>query len=349
MPQSQAEYSNDYLNGIRKDHICWPFLEEYITVLDLAGEKILDFVIISNEEKINASNKMFDLIYKWNKDTAFYNSLRINSYDDLYGIDFDNIFGLLNDKTEDSLRTLLIEEKLAVQFSSHELVCLQEVGKAYMSVIAEEIKNRRNLRIVTDDEFYLASKSGMDQVKSSSGDDYQLISMVIPQIYLDPKIINNLTFEQIIRIRKDIKPLASNYYKDLEDYQTRINQLVINKNDQGALDLYCEFCERVCVSFLTFSKEVSKILRIANYPAILGFINGIVLPSIKILNSDPNFQRYCDYASIAVTASSYTLNRKNQIGFEYLECLNRSIRIEDLKGTMTSIIPKSINKVLNVV
>jgi len=348
VPQSQSEYANAYIEGkIRNEYNT--ALEKYSTIINLAGEKILDFEVINEAEKRAASEKMFDLVCYWNKDTAFYNSLKINSIEDMFGKEFE-YYWFLNEKTDSSLIKLLLDEKLVVNWAPGEIAGFQDVGKSYMSIIAEEMKNNRRFRLTTDDEFYIASKAGVNQIKNQGvieNNRYQTVSLVIPQIYLDPEVINKLSYHQILKIRKDILPLTSKYYRELEDYQKTMNSLIEDGFEDEALDLYCEFCERVSISFLPFSKEVSSILRYAQNPIILGVINGIVLPSVKILNPDQSeITKYCDYAALASTVGSYSLSNKRKVGFEYLECLNRNIKIESFKGTITCLIPKSIKRVL---
>ena len=80
VPPSQKEYIDAYLAGEIKNETHYP-LETYKEIYDVAGNELLDFLIISDDERLRASEKMLDLIVNWNNDTGFYDELKINSID----------------------------------------------------------------------------------------------------------------------------------------------------------------------------------------------------------------------------------------------------------------------------
>jgi len=82
IPPSQKEYVDDYLAGRIKNWVHLP-LERYKEVCDAAGEAVVDFLVIDDAERKVASEQMFDLLVNWNKDTHFYDSLKIRGLDDL--------------------------------------------------------------------------------------------------------------------------------------------------------------------------------------------------------------------------------------------------------------------------
>ena len=133
---------------------------------------------------------MFDLIVNWNKDTGFYDDLKINSLDDLTGNTVE-WYWFLHEKLEEGLVGLMPEERLVVNWAPGEIVGYQEVGKSYMSIIADEIKSSRKTRLITDDEFFVASKSGLNLEKVKELTDqnqYGLISVAIPKVLIIDKI-----------------------------------------------------------------------------------------------------------------------------------------------------------------
>ncbi len=75
----------------------------------------------------------------------------------------------------------------------------------------------------------------------------------------------------------------------------------------------------------------------------IGFITSIILPTIRIMQNNAQLKEYCDIVSASLMASKYALlNLPNQIGFEYLEGLNRKIQIKRMKQMITRIIPKAL-------
>lgn len=344
VPPSQKEYIDAYLAGEITHETHLP-LELYKEIYDIAGARIIDFLVIDDEERIRASEEMFELITKWNKDTGFYDSLRINSIEDLAGKTVE-WYWFLHEKLERDLVELMLEEQLVLNWAPGEIVGKQEVGKAYMSIIADEIKKRRCARLVTDDEFLLAAKAGLDQCRipdEREQDDYQLVSLAIPQVFLDEKVLEGLTWKDIVRMRQDLLPLAEAYYTEVEEYQNAINQLAGQGNDGAAFDKFCEFCERVARSFRPFAKETGKVFRLANKCDGIGLLNGVVLPTIKLLKPDPMLAKVCDIAAISSTAGQYALGkRKISPGFEYLENLNRALNLERCKQMISCLVPKSI-------
>ena len=200
IPRSHMNYIKSYLDGRVKNHINYP-LEEYKKVLNLAGEPIIDFLIIRDSERKRASEKMLDLICHWNKDTSFYDSLKINSLNDLEN-KWVTWYWFLNEKLERPLVELLLEERLVVNLAPGEVVGYEEVGKSYMSIIAEEIKGSRNIRLITDDEFPVAAKSGLDLVYLPTEEQregtYQVVSMAIPQVFIKPSLLKSLSWKKVL-------------------------------------------------------------------------------------------------------------------------------------------------------
>ena len=346
VPPSQKEYIDAYLAGDIKNETHYP-LETYKQIYDAAGTDILDFMVISDDERLRASEKMFDLIVNWNKDTGFYDDLKINSLDDLMGKTVE-WYWFLHEKLEEELVGLMLEEQLVVNWALGEIVGYQEVGKSYMSIIAEEIKSSRKTRLITDDEFFVASKSGLNLDRLSEKTDknqYVLISVAIPKVFIDEKTTAMLTWKEITKIRKELLPYAEPFYKEVEEYQHKINSLTQQGQDDEAFNTFCEFCERVAKSFRPFSKETGKILRVVTQSDAIGLLNGIVFPTLKLLHPDPNLAKICDTLAVSSTAGKYTLKSMFEFsGFEYLENLNRALNIERFKKTMTCLIPKSLKK-----
>lgn len=347
VPRSHMNYIKSYLDGSVKKHINYP-LEEYKKVLHLAGEPIIDFLIIRDSERKRASEKMFDLICHWNKNTSFYDSLKINSIDDLVN-KWVTWYWFLNEKLEQPLVELLLEEKLVVNLAPGEITGYEEVGKSYMSIIAEEIKRRRNIRLITDDEFPVAAKSGLDLVylpsEKQREDAYQLVSVAIPQVFIRPSILKSLSWEQVLEIRKDLLPFAESYHRELEEYQLSINSLQKEGKDEEAFDKFREFCERVTISFKPFSIETSRILRLTKNAEAIAFITGITLPAMKLVIPFSQVAQYCDITAISLMASRYALSKSRiPIGFEYLENLNRKLKIKRMKGMITCLVPKTVKR-----
>lgn len=349
VPPSVMEYNEAYLNGEIKHEINYP-LETYKRILDRGGERIVDFLVISDSERTSASEKMFDLITKWNKDAGFYNSLKIYSVDNLVG-KWVEWYWFLHEKLEQPLVELMLEERLVVNWAPGEIVGYQEVGKSYMSIIADEIRRNRNIRMVTDDEFSIAAKSGVNLTRLASEreaeDSYQFVSMAIPQVFIPSRVIKALSWNTIIKIRNDLLPYAENYYAELEQYQQLINSLQLQEKDTEALEKFCELCERVSISFKPFSLEVSKILRLIRSAETISFITGIVLPTVKLLISQSDLAKACDIGAISIMAPKYALSRVPTLaGFEYLENLNRKLQIQRMKGMVTCLFPKGVRKIL---
>lgn len=344
VPQSHKNYIDMYLSGHIKNETNIA-LETYKQIYDAAGERVIDFLVIKKKERERASDQMFDLIANWNKDTGFYDSLKINSINDLVG-KWVEWYWFFHEKIEQDLVELMLEEKLVVNWAPGEIVGYKKVGKSYMSIIADEIKRSRKVRLVTDDEFYMATKAGLHLHRVSEetkNDQYQIVTLAIPKVFINDAILDKLNWKDIINIRRDLLPFSIPYYKEIEEYQNSINLLVHEGKDNEAFNKFCEFCERVAISFKPFSKEVGKILRKVTQTDAVGLLNGIILPSIKLLKPDPYFTKLCDTISISSTIGKYSLTKKHGLlGFEYLENLNRAINIKRLKKTLTCIIPKKI-------
>jgi hypothetical protein len=322
-------------------------LEMYNEIIDLAGEKIIDFLIIRNEERTRASEHMFDLINTWNRDTKFYDSLKIHSLDDLMGRTLE-CYWFLHKKVEHELVELMLEEKLVMNWAAGEIVALPKVGKSYMGIIAEEIKRSRNVRLVTDDEFLIAAKAGADLERSDiekGKKHYQLVSLASPQIFISEELLESLSWKEVIKIRKNLLPYTEAFHQEVEQYQNSINLMVDADKEDEAFNEFCVFCERVAVSFRPLSKEAGKLLKITTSSDGFGLINGIILPTIKLVAPDPGLIKICDIAAVSSTISKYSLSKSSKLlGFEYLENLSRSLNVERLKKMVTCLIPKSIRK-----
>jgi hypothetical protein len=157
VPPTQKEYVDAYLAG-RIPTETNLALDRYRDIYDAAGEKIIDFLVIENSERLAASDHMRELLTKWNADSHFYDSLKIRSIDDLMG-KWVEWYWFLHEKLEQPLVELMLKERLVVNWAPGEIVGLQEIGKSYMSVIADELQRSRNIRLITDDEYYLAARA----------------------------------------------------------------------------------------------------------------------------------------------------------------------------------------------
>lgn len=347
VPPSEMERIKSYTHGEVNNWVHFP-LEIYKKVWDAGGKDILDFLVISDKERKQASERMFDLICNWNKDTRFYESLKIHTLGNLGG-KVVTWYWFLNEKLEKDLVELLLEERLVYPLAPGEITGYEEVGKSYMSIIVEEIKRNRNVRLITDDEFSVAAKSGVGLVRAKSQKEveegYQLVSMAIPQVFIEPKVLKNLAWDKVMKIRQDLLPLAENYYQEVESYQEKINSLGMEGKDKEAFDKFCEFCERVSKSFKPLSKETGKIFRLGKSMKAIGFINGFVLPTIKLLISQAELSKVCDIVAVSLAASNYMLSMKKPLlGFDYLESLNRKLNIERMKNAITCLIPKGVKE-----
>ena len=78
-------------------------------------------------------------------------------------------------------------------------------------------------------------------------------------------------------------------------------------------------------------------------------MNGILLPSIKLLHPQPEVGKFCDIAAIASTSAHYTLSKKMPLkGFDYIEELSRKLNIRRLRNTITCLIPKALKSESNI-
>ena len=342
VPPSQKQYIDAYLAGEVRSETHYA-LETYKEIYDTLGNSVLDFTVISDDERIHASERMFDLLTTWNKDTRFYDSLKINSLSDITGKTIE-WYWFLHEKLEVDLVELLLQEKLVVNWSPGEIMGYQEVGKSYMSVIADEVKATRKARLITDDQFFMAAKAGTTVSRNeaqTTEQGYQLVSLAIPQVFLDKATLNRVSWTDIRKIRQDLLPLSEKYYSEIETYQESINGLVVAGKDSEAFDKFCEFCERVALSFKPFAKETGKLFRLASDPQTVGLVNGILLPTIKLMNPDTALSRICDFAAISSTLAQYSVPRsKPVVGFEYLENLSRRLNLKRLQKTISCLIPK---------
>ncbi len=342
VPPSQMSYVKAYLSGQIRSETHYP-LETYKKIHDIFGDAVIDFTVISDDERIHASEKMFDLLTIWNGDTRFYDSLKITSLDNLIGKTVE-WYWFLHEKLEQNLVELLLQEQLVVNLAPGEIVGYQEVGKSYMSVIADEVKSARHARLITDDPFFMAAKSGMSLKKNetqSSDQGYQLVSLAIPQVFLHKALLKKLSWKDIRDIRQDLLPLSEQYYSDVETYQESINSLAVAGKDDEAFDKFCEFCERVVLSFRPFAKETRKLFRLVSDPQTVGLVNGILLPTVKLMNPDASLSWLCDLAAISSTVAQYSVPKSRPvIGFEYLENLSRRLNLKRLRKTISCLMPK---------
>ncbi len=317
-----------------------PFLERYKAVLNAAGEPILDFITITEKDKEHAGNAMFDLVSEWNKDSKFYNLLKVYG-DSRYHNSQLETFSVFEDKLESHLRELLLSENLLIR-NNRQLMGVPQISKSYMSLLAREIKKNHNVGIITDDEFCLALKTNAGLVPIKTENDlvngYQVVAIDVPQIFISPKTIKDLSWKQIIRIRKDLLPFSQQYYTEIEKYQNSINMLQKQHKVQESIELLREFGERLATSFKPFSKEISSILGITNVIKSTGLITDIVIPTMMLFN--PEFNRFYAIASLAITSTKYLVPKPPAKGFDYLINLNKSLRLTRLKNSITRLIPK---------
>lgn len=345
VPASQKMYFDEYLSGGISTEINFP-IERYKAIYDAAGTKVVDFLEIKDAEREKASERMFELLNKWNRDSHFYDSLKIRSIDDLIGKQFE-WYWFLHEKIEQPLVELMLEEQLVVNWSPGEIVGFQEIGKSYMSVIAAEIQHTRNIRLITDDEYYIAAKGpAVQEIPREPARDpaYELVSLAIPQVFIDQSVVDRLSWKQLFSIRNDLLPYAESFYSEVEQYQQRINTLAATEQADEAFAMFCQFCERVAISFRPFAKEVGKALRLVD-PETLGMIGGILLPAIKLSTNDSEVGKICDVAALASTAGKYQISAfRNRLGFEYLENLSRELQIARMKNAITTLIPKALRR-----
>ncbi len=347
IPPSHKSAIDDFLSGKCPNLTFYP-AELYDKVNTELEYNVLDFLVIQDIERKRAAEKMLDVLTKWNVDTRFYDSIKINSIDDLIGKTVE-WYWFLHEKLEHSLIELMLEEHIIVNWSPGEMVCYPEVGKSYMSVISNEIKNNRNIRLLTNDEYSLSSKSGVNLNKidyaQNIEEGYQLISLAIPEIFIKPNSIKKLTWKDVKIIRKDLLPLSQEFYSEIEKYQSEINELYRNGKDDEAFNKFCEFCERVSASFQPFAKEVNSIIRKLSSQKFLSYTTGILLPTVKLLESKSELEKICDISAIALTVANYSFDKNKPIvGFEYLENLNRKIKVRGFKNTITCLTPTSLSK-----
>ncbi|MBP9560958.1 MAG: hypothetical protein KBE27_03975, partial [Syntrophorhabdaceae bacterium] len=109
VPPSQMSYVKAYLSGQIRSETHYP-LETYKKIHDIFGDAVIDFTVISDDERIHASEKMFDLLTIWNGDTRFYDSLKITSLDNLIGKTVE-WYWFLHEKLEQNLVELLLQEQ----------------------------------------------------------------------------------------------------------------------------------------------------------------------------------------------------------------------------------------------
>ncbi len=345
VPPTEKAYADAYLSGEITHETHFP-LEGYKAIYDLAGDRVIDFLEIRDEERTRASEQMLELLTKWNADTRFYDSLKIHSFEDLIGKHVE-WYWFLHEKLEKPLIELMLEEHLVVDLAPGEIVGFQQVGKSYMSVIAAEVQNSRNIRLITDDEYYLAAK-GPATLQRNQGqptnDSYELVSLFIPQVFFDSAVLDRLSWKDILSMRQDLLPYAEAFYGEVERYQQEINALAAANRGDEAFAKFCEFCERVAASFRPFAKEVGKVLRLVE-PETLGMLSGILLPFVELTGVTPNVHKVCEVATLASTIGAYSLSGvRRKLGFEYLENLDRSLRIAGMKDTITCLIPHGLRE-----
>jgi hypothetical protein len=200
--------------------------------------------------------------------------------------------------------------------------------------------------MVTDDEFLLAAKSGtaLQQVTTQHPQDqYQLVSLAIPQVFIGKQTLSQLTWPEIKNIREDLLPYAEAYYSEVELFQKRINDLTAAGKDDDAFDTLAEFCEKVAASFRPLAKEVNKLFRLAGETRTLGLLNGVLLPTIRLVTHNALVARICDIASISSASASYCVSSKTPTkGFDYLANLSRELTLHRVKRFISCLVPKGL-------
>lgn len=316
-------------------------LDVYKSVNDLFGSSVVDFAVINDKERELTSLEMFEIIAHWNKDTGFYDSLKLPKH---FFIKPRDLGVLISDKLDMPLLQLLVEEQLVRVTQERDLLGRQQIVNSYIAIMAEVMKESRGLRLVTNDQYVIAAKSGVSLKKASlTEENYELVSLAIPQVFLEKKFLDRLTWKDIAKIREDLLPLSQGFYQEVEDYQSRINNLTSNGDDNAAFDLFAEFCERVVVSFRALSLERDKLRKFVGNADTVGMVSGFLFPSIKLIHPDPVLGTICDFGSIATTAGMYGFkkNKKAQ-GFDYLENMNRRLNLAHFKGMVSCLIPKGL-------
>jgi hypothetical protein len=307
---------------------------------DIAGEPVLDFIVISDRERRNASRNMLYLLASWAKDTDFFQRYRINSQADSIDKEFE-YYWFLYEKIERDLADKLKQEKLGVQIGG-DFITFKEIGHTYMALLANEMREQRDLPLVTNDELSIIPKlnSGLS-ISDGHYDGFQLVSLAVPEVYLKPLDLKRLSFSEILSIRKDTLPLANAYHNEIASYQKRINTLSIQGNEEEAFKLFQELCSRVALSFKPFAKECTKIFEVLSDSTKLTLATGIALPAIGLLTENDVLKKYCDISSISATATNYYVKSQNiKMGFDFLATLNRNIRHRLLLNRLNVLVPK---------
>lgn len=347
VPPSIKNWIDSYLAGRGDAHD--PSLELVKKVNDIAGRSAVDFVVISDEERHQSTRKMMRLLDEWGADSHFFDQYRIHSIDDLRGKMIE-YYWFLHEKLEQPLVQRLAHENLAVNWAPGGMASFKEIGHTYMSILGEEIRRRRNLPLVTDQELFVIPRLYSNYTRTTVPDEvhydgYQLVGLAVPDVFLGKRDLGRLSFKQILQIRNDVLPLAEAYHSEIASYQERINSLAQSGRSKEAFDLFLELCGRVAISFRPFAREYSKILRFISESKNITLLTGIALPSIKLLLEKADIEKVCEITAISATAANYYIESRNiKGGFEFLSTLNRSIRRKLLANRLHVLVPKVLRR-----
>src|ERR1035437_7323429 len=84
IPPSEKYAIDNFLSG-KKENLTFYPAELYDKVNTELDDNVLDFLVIQDVERKRAAIKMFDVLINWNQDSKFYDSIKINTLDDLIG------------------------------------------------------------------------------------------------------------------------------------------------------------------------------------------------------------------------------------------------------------------------
>lgn len=170
------------------------------------------------------------------------------------------------DKMQDQLVERMVRDRWARRITDEQLLCTEEIGHIYMSLLAGEISPPPGTEIVTDNPYasLLGNSRGTQPEHDIPNVDY-LAAFEVPMLMARRSEIPRLTWPEVLDIRQHLQEPLQNYYGVLGRHKAEITYLASTGQRVAAWERYSELHEacEVALQPVLRDEAVSRFLTVA--------------------------------------------------------------------------------------
>lgn len=304
---------------------CSPFQFDFILYEKInvaAQSEAIGYFIMPDSDRHILLDSMFNFPHNVVRIEPLYQSLK---WSENY-VAKDHWF--LHGTIESPLTDLLLEYNIAGMLAYPVLPV--KAGNLFNEIVGNFVKSKYGFDLIGTEiksDFY-DEKLGIEKDRSLLG--FSTLSICLPDFYV-PDLLTKIPLNEYFIIRRDLSPLRKEYFSEIRDYRSRINNLTYAGEADKAFELLCEFYERVNASFQTYQNLTRKVLRRFRIEKIQTILSGIKMSAKEF----PTIISYCDYLQFFFSLLNLNLKEKiNTVGFDYLVRLDEKVKISGFKDRL---------------